>query len=191
MVGYIAMSETNASNVLPPNATRLERHFAHTSACLDEIAVPIATLMDPDAIRLDLLAWLAWHLGVDTWKGYWPEHVKRARVRQAIPVARRKGTAGAVREVVAAFGGNLVLREWFEQQPPAQPGTFDVLMTVSAQDGKPPSAEYVADIVAEINRTKPLRAHYTFTQGFSLQSRQPIGAVARVAIYRRLGLREV
>lgn len=178
------------NRLLPPNATRLERRFADTSASIDDIPTPLATLIDPDAIRLDLLPWLAWQLGVDTWKGYWPEHVKRARVKQAIPVARRKGTAAAVREVVAAFGGNLILREWFELQPVGRPGTFEILMTVSGHEGKVPTAEYVADIRAEIDRTKPLRAHYTFKQGFSKQVQQPIGASARVAVYRRLNLCE-
>ncbi|WP_459906923.1 phage tail protein I [Caballeronia sp. HLA56] len=178
------------NKLLPPNATRLERRFAVTSTCIDDIPTPLATLIDPETIRLDLLPWLAWQLGVDTWKGYWPEHVKRARVKQAIPVARRKGTAAAVREVVAAFGGNLVLREWFELRPPGAPGTFEILLTVSGQEGEPPTAEYVADICAEIDRTKPLRAHYTFTQGFSKQTRQTVGGAARAAVYRRLTLTE-
>ncbi|MEK7890085.1 phage tail protein I [Burkholderia contaminans] len=176
------------NDVLPPNATRLERRLAATNARIDDVPTPLATLMDPDAIRSDLLPWLAWHLGVDAWKDYWPEYVKRARVGQAIPIARRKGTAAAVREVVAAFGGNIVLREWFEQRPPGRPGTFDLVMTVSGQEGQPPTAEYVADILAEIDRTKPVRAHYTFTQGFEMRGRQPVGAAARVAAYRRLNL---
>ncbi|KWC22751.1 phage tail protein [Burkholderia ubonensis] len=178
------------SNLLPPNATRLERNLAALGARINDIPTPLATLMDPDAIRLNLLPWLAWHLGVDTWKAYWPEHVKRARVKQAIPIARRKGTAAAVREVVATFGGNIVLREWFQQEPPGRPGTFDIVMTVSGQEGEPPTAEYIADILAEIDRTKPVRAHYTFTQGFAMQARQRIGAAARVAVYRRLNLTE-
>jgi phage tail P2-like protein len=174
--------------LLPPNATRLERNLATVGARIDDIPVPLATLMNPDTIRADLLPWLAWHLGVDTWKDYWPEHVKRARVKQAIPIARRKGTAAAVREVVATFGGNIALREWFELDPPGRPGTFELVMTVSGQAGEPPTAEYVADILAEIDRTKPVRAHYTFTQGFSMQTRQRIGAAARIAVYRRLSL---
>ena len=78
------------NDVLPPNATRLERRLAATNARIDDVPTPLATLMNPDAIRSDLLPWLAWHLGVDAWKDYWPEYVKRARVGQAIPIARRK-----------------------------------------------------------------------------------------------------
>ena len=81
---------TAMNDVLPPNATRLERRLAATNARIDDVPTPLATLMNPDAIRSDLLPWLAWHLGVDAWKDYWPEYVKRAWVGQAIPIARRR-----------------------------------------------------------------------------------------------------
>ncbi|WP_027818840.1 phage tail protein I [Paraburkholderia bannensis] len=179
------------SDLLPPNATTLERNLATTNAAISDIDVPLRTLMNPDTIRADLLPWLAWHLGVDTWKDYWPESVKRARVKQAIPIARKKGTAAAVREVVATFGANLVLRTWFEKTPRGTPGTFDVVMTVSGRDGEPATAEYVADIIAEIERTKSVRDHYTFTQGYAMQARVGVACAAQPAIYRRLTLSDI
>jgi phage tail P2-like protein len=147
--------------------------------------------MNPDKIPTPLLPWLAWHLAVDAWKDYWPEQIKRARVKAAIQIARKKGTAAAVREVVAAYGGNVALREWFELEPPGPPGTFDVVMTVAAQEGLPLTAAYVADIIAEIDRAKPVRAHYTLTQCFALQGTQRVAAAARPALYRRLTLSEL
>ncbi|WP_162999506.1 phage tail protein I [Burkholderia sp. Nafp2/4-1b] len=182
------MTQAHMTNLLPANSTPLERALAAVGERLDTLPTPLATLMDPDAIRLDLLPWLAWYVGVDTWKDSWPEHVKRTRVKRAIAIARRKGTAAAVREVVATFGGNIVLREWFEQTPRGRPGTFDLVMTVSGHEGEPPTAEYIADILTEIDRTKPVRAHYTFTQGLAAQTQQRIGAAARVAVYGRLNL---
>ncbi|WP_175773528.1 phage tail protein I [Paraburkholderia phenazinium] len=179
------------SNLLPPNSTPVERNLATVNARISDIPSPIRDLMNPDTIPLALLPWLAWHLGVDAWKDYWPEQVKRARVKAAIPIARKKGTAAAVREVVAAFGANIALREWFEMTPPGIPGTFDVVMTVSSRDGVPATAAYVADIIAEIDRTKPVRAHYTFTQGFSMQGTQRVAAAVRPALYRRLSLSDI
>ncbi|MGS1060066.1 phage tail protein I [Burkholderia glumae] len=179
------------NDLLPPNATPLMRAIAAANARLGDIDVPIRDLMNPDAIRLDLLPWLAWHLGVVTWREDWPERVKRARVKAAIPIARKNGTAAAVREVVESFGGNIILREWFEQSPPGEPYTFDLVMTVAAQDGTPPTAAYVADILAEVDRAKPVRAHYTFTQGFSMRGKQRIGAGGRAAVHRRLTLTDV
>jgi phage tail P2-like protein len=179
------------SNLLPPNSTAHERNLARAGARISDIPSPLAVLMDPDAIPLPLLPWLAWHLGVDAWKDYWPEQTKRARVKAAIPIARKNGTAAAVREVVAAFGANIALREWFELTPRGVPGTFDVVLTVSGRDGQAPTAALVADIIAEIDRTKPVSAHYTFTQGFSMQGTQRVAAAVRPALYRRLSFTDI
>jgi len=177
--------------LLPPNSTLTERNLATVNARISDIPSPLPSLMNPDTIPANLLPWLAWHLGVDAWKDYWPEQVKRARVKAAIPIARKNGTAAAVREVVATFGGNIALREWFEQTPRGTPGTFDVVLTVSARDGQPPTAAFVDDILAEIDRTKPVRAHYSFTQGFSMQGTQRVAAAARAALYRRLSFTDI
>lgn len=182
------MTSLLPAGLLPSNATPLERSIAATAASTFDVPIPIADLMNPDAIPLALLPWLAWHLGIDTWKDYWPEQVKRARVKAAISIARKKGTAAAVRDVIATFGANLALREWFETEPPGVRGTFEIVMTVGAVDGLPATAAYVADIIAEIDRAKRASAHYTFTQGFSMQARTGIAAAARVAVWRRLSL---
>lgn len=176
------------SELLPPNSTLTERNLATVCAAISDIPSPITRLMNPDTIPAELLPWLAWHMGIDAWKDYWPEQTKRARVKAAISIARKKGTAAAVREVVATFGGNIALREWFQMDPPGIPGTFDIVMTVSARDGVPPTAAYVADIIAEIDRTKPVRAHYTFTQGFQMQGKTAVAAAVRPALYCRLSL---
>ncbi|AXF09539.1 phage tail protein I [Paraburkholderia graminis] len=179
------------SDLLPPNSTTHERNLARVAARISDIPSPLAVLMDPDAIPLPLLPWLAWHLGVDAWKDYWSEQTKRARVKAAIPIARKNGTAAAVREVVAAFGANIALREWFEMTPRGVPGTFDVVLTVSSREGQAPTAALVADIIAEIDRTKPVSAHYSFTQGFSMQGTQRVAAAVRPALYRRLSLSDI
>lgn len=176
------------NNLLPPNATPLERRIAAAGAPVSDIPVPLDTLMNPDAIPLPLLPWLAWHLGIDTWKDYWPEQVKRARVESAIRIARKKGTAEAVREVCASFGANVVMREWFEKTPKGTPGTFEILLTVGTRDGIPATAEYVADIIAEVDRAKRGSAHYTFTQGYNAVGRVGVAGAVRAAVYRRLTL---
>jgi hypothetical protein len=45
--------------------------------------------------------------------------IKRERVRKAIAIARRKGTAESVRSVVASFGGSVAIREWWQSEPRA------------------------------------------------------------------------
>lgn len=179
------------ANLLPPNATQLERNLAETSARLGEIPTPLRTLMRADEIPASVLPWLAWHMGIDAWKTYWPEQTKRARVKAAIPIARKNGTAAAVREVVAAFGGNIVLREWWQMTPRGTPGTFDLVMTLSGRGGEVATADFVVDVLAEVDRTKPVRAHYTFTQGIEKVSVTAVAVAVRPVLYRRLTLSEI
>ncbi len=109
----------SAANLLPANATHAERALARAIVARP-LPVDITALWDADRCPTALLPWLAWALSVDEWKAYWPEAVKRARVRTAIAIQRRKGTAGSVRDVVAAFGGSVLIREWWQLQPRAR-----------------------------------------------------------------------
>ncbi|KAG0740036.1 hypothetical protein G6F24_017153 [Rhizopus arrhizus] len=94
-----------AANLLPANATRAERALARARVARP-LPVDITALWDADRCPTALLPWLAWALSVDESKPYCPDPVKRAGVRTAIAIQRRKGTAGSVRDVVAAFGGS-------------------------------------------------------------------------------------
>ncbi|NML31782.1 phage tail protein I [Paraburkholderia sp. G-4-1-8] len=176
------------TSVLPPNATPLMRAIAAVNARLGELPVPLDSLKDPDAIPLNLLPWLAWELGVLTWSNDWPERIRRARVKAAIPIAMRAGTVGAVRRAVQSFGGNIALREWFQMDPPGKPHTFELTLTVAAQDGNPPTAAYIEDILREVDRAKALRSHYTFTQGISASATVGMVAGAQAVLYRRIAI---
>lgn len=180
------------NSLLPPNATRAERAIERVMAeAVGGVAVPIRELWDPDTCPSDLLPWLAWALSIDNWKSYWPEHIKRARVKAAIEIQRRKGTANSVKQVVAAFGGSVLLREWFELQPPGPPHTFDMVLTLSGEGGQTDTAQFVDDVIAEVARTKPVRSHFTFTQGLQVIGGVGIGAGARAAVYTRLQLQAI
>ncbi|BCX42838.1 phage tail protein I [Stenotrophomonas pavanii] len=173
--------------VLPPNATHAERGLARAIVARP-LPVDITALWDADRCPAALLPWLAWALSVDEWKAYWPETVKRARVRTAIAIQRRKGTWGSVRDVVAAFGGSILIREWWETQPQGAPHTFEAVMTIANQGGETATAKFVDDVIGEITRTKPVRSHFTFTQG--MQSDATVGALAssHVTAFRRIQL---
>jgi phage tail P2-like protein len=172
-------------SLLPPNASAQERAIEAASQGR-AVPTPLRDLWNPDTCPAALLPWLAWALSIDAWKDYWPEHVKRARVRTAIEIQRRKGTAQSVRQVVQAFGGQVVLREWWENDPPTQPHTFDMVLTLTGEGGDTASAQFVSDVIAEVERTKPVRSHFTFTQGANAYGGIGIVAAARAAVYRRL-----
>jgi phage tail P2-like protein len=174
------------ATLLPPNATPVERAIEAATARLAEVAVPLRRLVDPDTCTLTELSFLAWSLSIDHWNPAWPEAVKRARVKAAISIQRRKGTLKSVEDVVATFGGHVAIREWWETDPPGTPHTFALVLNVTGVDGDAPTADYIDDVIAEVTKTKPLRSHFTFEQGFSAFGRVGLVGAARVANYYRL-----
>jgi len=174
------------NNLLPPNATPMERAFAQV--CLDMLSfdAPLATLANPDTIPATFLPWLAWSLGVRSWKPYWSEAIKRSRVRHAIAIARQQGTAQSVEDVVTSFGGHVVVRPWFEQEPPGDPFTFQLTLSVTDGTDQNTSAAFVDDVIAEVSRTKSARDHFTFTQGLTARASVRVVAAARAVAYAHL-----
>ena len=179
---------TTTKSLLPPNTTPAERALEATTARISDVPVPLRDLYNPATCPVALLPWLAWQLSIDNWKATWSESIRRARVKNAMTIHRKKGTARSVADVVASFGGAILLREWWQQSPRGIPHTFDLLMTLSGQDGQFASAEFVDDVIAEVNRTKPVRSHFRFTQGLECQGAIAMVAVSRPAIYARLNL---
>lgn len=174
------------NSLLPPNASDLERALEAVGLSVLDLPVPIDTLWNPDTISADLLPWLAWSLSVESWKPYWSDVIKRNRVKTAIDIARRKGTAKSVRDVVESFGGHVEIREWWQTEPKGVPHTFTLILTVPTQGGQEASAEFVDDIIAEVRRTKPARSHFTFTQGVLAMGGVGVIARARPVAYARL-----
>lgn len=176
------------TRLLPPNSTALERAAEILTRRIDQVAVPLRSLWDPWSCPVNLLPWLAYALSIDSWNPGWPEQVKRAVIAQAIAIQRKKGTAASVRSVVTAFGGTIALREWWQQDPPGEPHTFDLVLTLNGQGGAPPTARFVEEVIGEVARTKPARSHFQFTQGLTAAGAAALGGGSRVAVYRRLSL---
>ena len=176
-------------SLLPPNASALDlaaETVVHRH--LSQIPQPHRLLWNPDTCPIDYLPWLAWSMGVEAWRSEWPEHIKRAIVRNAVEVQRRRGTIKSVRDTVAAFGGAISIREWWQTTPMGQPHTFELVFTMSGQDGEQASAAFVQDVMAEVYRVKPARAHFTFIQGITTAASTKLAAVGRPVNYARLDM---
>jgi phage tail P2-like protein len=176
-------------SLLPPNATPLERGLEGAIERLSDVPVPLRRLWSPDTAELSVeLPYLAWALSIDAWSSDWPEAVRRERVRQAMAIQRRKGTVESVRTVVQSFGGAIALREWWQKDPPGEPHTFELVLTLTGVEGAEASAAFVDAVIAEVARTKPVRSHFTFTQGLSAAGGVAVVGAARPTIYARLAL---
>ncbi|MDD0946141.1 phage tail protein I, partial [Xylella fastidiosa] len=80
------------------------------------------------------------------------------------------------------------ITEWWQQNPPAAPHTFTLLLTLSGQGGSQSTAEFVADVITEVIRTKPVRSHFTFTQGVHTIGQIGLLGGAQITAYRRVQL---
>lgn len=174
-------------SILPPNRTALE---LATDLLVAErtsgIGTPLRTLWSPQDCPAELLPWLAWALSIDQWDPAWSEATRRTRIAQAIPVQRRKGAIDSVRRVIAAFGGNIALREWWQASPLGTPHTFSVIVSLPSDGLGAPPATLVDAVIGEITATKPLRSHFTFTLAQQAQGAVGLRAVSRPVTYARI-----
>lgn len=92
-----------SNHILPPNATKLERALA-AAASMQHTPEVIKTLADSQRCPVEFLPWLAWAMSVDEWQDDWPEARKRAAVRSAVELHRKKGTPWAVLRALAVHG---------------------------------------------------------------------------------------
>ncbi len=113
-----------ARHLLPPNASQLEQLAAEALAQIERVPVPIRDLISPDRCPVDLLPYLAWAFSVDRWDPAWPETVKRQVIKASFFVHAHKGTIGALRRVVEPLGYLIRVREWWQESPVGEPGTF-------------------------------------------------------------------
>lgn len=180
--------QIDSQSLVPVNATVLERALERLTRRMDVIPVPLRDLWNPWTCPARFLPWLAYALSIDSWSPDWSEAVKRNLIAQAIDIQRKKGTAASVRQVVQAFGGAIALREWWQQDPPAAPYTFDLVLTLNGEGGVPATATFVNQVIDEVARTKPARAHFNFTQGVTAQGGLGAAAAVRPAVFRRLQL---
>ena len=102
-------------HMLPGNATALERAMAATTARIDDIPVPIATVLDPANCPAQLLPWLAWQRAVGEWNPAWSEATKREVIARNYKVLAHRGTRASVVQAILAQGFANVQHEcWFE-----------------------------------------------------------------------------
>lgn len=148
------------SDLLPPNATPAERALSEAMGRVGDVPVIVKQVWNPDTCPADILPWLAWAFSVDTWSPEWTEQQKRNSIKTSIASQRIKGTLGAVESQLAALGINIVVQEWFQQEPKGDPYTFKLIITTSQE---PVTLESMKDIIDIVNTNKNLRSHLSET----------------------------
>lgn len=90
------------SALLPPNSTPLER--AVSSACANDLPVPIRDIWDVDNCPDNLIPWLGWALHVDGWDDAATIEQKRSAIMDAVLLHRKKGTPWAIKRALSNLG---------------------------------------------------------------------------------------
>ncbi len=163
------------SDLLPPNATPLERAVDGASARLDELDVPLRHLWNPQRCPLAALPWLAWALGVETWDPDWPADTRRAAVAESIAVHREKGTVKALRRVLGVVGADYEYQE--------EPAGVAMTARVTILNSSAIELENTAAIKAALDRVKRASLRLTLV----VQS----GLAATISVNAGIGMLQV
>jgi phage tail P2-like protein len=143
-------------HLLPPSATENERQLSLAADRATALPVDVRDVWSPEACPSQILPWLAWAFGVESWDVTWTDQQKRAAIAASLPVKRVKGTIGAVRKAVASMGLQAEVVEWFNQLPPGNPYTYDLIIEAEQAGFGEPQFRLLLDLV---DRTKNVRSH--------------------------------
>lgn len=118
--------------LLPKNTTPLLRAIALANADLEEIQIPIRSLINPELCPMEFLPFLAWALTVDRWDDNWSEKTKRQVVKDSYYTHKTKGTRASLERIAAAMGYDFSIEEWYESETPAERGSFIIHLSLGS-----------------------------------------------------------
>jgi phage tail P2-like protein len=174
-----------ASDLLAPNSTRWEHALAAPLVRLSQIPNPLPDMLNALTTPIAVLPWLAWELCVYRWNENWSETRRRQAVANAIADHRRRGTRGAMDDLLAEYDPTLRLVEWWEEGGSGEPYTFTVTLPVNGADAASVTASFGSALLADIALTKPERAHFDVRQQANASISMPIAIAARSMVQLR------
>lgn len=142
--------------LVPSGSTPLEKRAAECLRLAVENPILIPDLINPDRCPEPLLPYLAWAFSVDKWDENWTDTVKRIAIKQSFFIHKHKGTLSAVKRVIEPIGYLIELKEWWQEQPNAEAGTFKLSVEVS-ESGL--NEQTYNELVRLIEDVKPVSRH--------------------------------
>lgn len=117
-----------AVKLSPESSGVIARAFdAAMEAQITDLKIEIAESLDYERCREDLLPFLAFNRGVDTWSPTWTVEQKRAVIRDAIPNFRKRGTKTGLIGELGNLASEVAIIEWWEEA--GTPATGRVIVT--------------------------------------------------------------
>ncbi|EMO5715823.1 phage tail protein I [Enterobacter bugandensis] len=114
--------------LLPANASRGELAQEMVHSHIGDLLFDVRTVKNPDLCPVDFLPWLAWEYGITYWEDTWTEDEKRAVIRSAAAVNKKRGTPWAVQHALGVVNRKVDVVEWFSDTPKADPYTFRLII---------------------------------------------------------------
>lgn len=175
---------------LMPDSISSDREVSATARAIDPqlkvisegVDLPLI-LASIDTLSEGVLEHLAAQYDLTAWDSAWPIDTKRAVLKTAIADKRKKGTRGAVQRAIEAVAPLATITEWWQKTPQGTPHTFEIDVL---QDGEAVDAETVADVIAQVNDSKPVRSHFTFSVGQKAEGNMYLSGVIRTIAYARV-----
>ena len=142
--------------LLPSNSSLQEQTFAQF---LDEMAKEDYGVLSicPLECKASLLPHLALWVGVDI--SDLEESEAREYIKKAIQTKTKKGTVGAVEEVLKSIFSEAVLKEWFEDDS-LKKGEFKAHLTIKPDPALKYGEKKFEATKRLINQTKNVRSHF-------------------------------
>ena len=140
-------------------------------ARISDIPLETGKLWNPDSCPADLLPWLAWALSVDEWDSNWNEQTKRELIKASAIIHLKKGTIGAVKDALSAFGYESDIEEWWQHN--GQPHTFKAKVLI---DDRGIDNPLIQQIGATLNAKKRASSHYTLSLALSSEATNTVTA---------------
>ncbi|MCJ8204085.1 phage tail protein I [Pseudomonas sp. RGM2987] len=148
------------SGLLPANSSALEKALDLGFAkLLDRVQPPFSELMNPGQTPSAFLPYLAADRGVSEWDAGASDLEKRLTVSLSWQIQRQAGTRQALNHAVESLGFTPRVIAWYEQQPNAQPYTFDVQAII----GQGWASGDHSRLIQRINAAKSERDQATIT----------------------------
>ena len=173
----------------PKVSAAIDAIDAEIQAVSDLCVVP-SILARIDQLDTNVLDHLAWQFNAKTWRDTWPIALKRSVIKAIIQVKAKLGTRYAVEQAVQSLGSSVSIQEWWQFDPPKEPHTFDIIVTLNDQGGEVPEAQLQEDIIMLIKDSKPVRSQFEFTLAQQGQGDIAMRGVGRSLQYFRLDFQE-
>lgn len=145
--------------------------LADLSARLEALPVDKALTHLVDTVDARLLPHLAhgWHLtDLEGWRLADSTEKRRALLRRAIALHRKKGTVWAVKRALEILNVSAELTEWWQTAPRGAPYTFELTAWANdnlSDDDAVLSAALYARLRRLVEEYKPVRSHFGFRVG--------------------------